>query len=134
MQFMPCSLLQFFRSDYALSRAQDEVGNPIKQDLKKGQLRFHPYNINWNYGLLPQTWEDPAHNHPELNYSVRRQLCEIPLVICGWVSVTSDASLDLTALTLIRRETMTPSTSLRLGARRTRLAACTRSSRSACSP
>ena len=72
-----------FRSDYAFSRAQDEVGNPIKQDLKKGQLRFHPYNINWNYGLLPQTWEDPAHNHPELNYSVRRQLCEIPLVICS---------------------------------------------------
>ena len=45
---------------------QDEVGNPIKQDIKKGKLRFYPYNINWNYGLLPQTWEDPAHEHPEL--------------------------------------------------------------------
>ncbi len=29
--------------------------------MKKGKLRFYPYNINWNYGLLPQTWEDPAH-------------------------------------------------------------------------
>ena len=26
-----------------------------------GKLRFYPYNINWNYGMLPQTWEDPAH-------------------------------------------------------------------------
>lgn len=36
------------------SAPQDEVGNPIKQDIKKGKLRFYPYNINWNYGLLPQ--------------------------------------------------------------------------------
>ena len=40
---------------------QDEEKNPIKQDIKKGNLRFYPYNINWNYGMLPQTWEDPAH-------------------------------------------------------------------------
>ncbi|KAK9832579.1 hypothetical protein WJX81_000316 [Elliptochloris bilobata] len=41
--------------------ATDEPTTPIKQDVKKGKLRFYPYNINWNYGLLPQTWEDPAH-------------------------------------------------------------------------
>merc|ERR1711907_746549 len=46
--------------------ATDEPKNPIKQDTKKGKLRFYPYNINWNYGLLPQTWEDPAVAHPEL--------------------------------------------------------------------
>jgi len=40
--------------------------NPIKQDVKKGQLRFvkncfphHGYI--WNYGAFPQTWEDPTH-------------------------------------------------------------------------
>jgi len=40
--------------------------NPIKQDVKKGQLRFvkncfphHGYI--WNYGAFPQTWEDPSH-------------------------------------------------------------------------
>ena len=44
--------------------------NPIKQDIKKGALRFYPYNINWNYGLLPQTWEDPAIVHPELEVAV----------------------------------------------------------------
>lgn len=24
------------------------------------------YSINWNYGLLPQTWEDPSHANPEV--------------------------------------------------------------------
>ncbi|XP_030835767.1 inorganic pyrophosphatase-like isoform X1 [Strongylocentrotus purpuratus] len=40
--------------------------NPIKQDVKKGKLRFvrncfphHGYI--WNYGAFPQTWEDPNH-------------------------------------------------------------------------
>ena len=50
--------------------ATKEARNPIKQDIKKGNLRFYPYNINWNYGLLPQTWEDPSHEHPELNVKV----------------------------------------------------------------
>ncbi|CAK8530379.1 unnamed protein product [Lathyrus sativus] len=40
--------------------ATDEPFTPIKQDIKKGKLRFYPYNIHWNYGLLPQTWEDPT--------------------------------------------------------------------------
>jgi len=47
--------------------ATDEPSTPIKQDTKKGKLRFYPYNINWNYGMLPQTWEDPAHKNPELD-------------------------------------------------------------------
>ena len=32
---------------------------PIRQDIKKGRPRFYPYPIDWNYGMLPQTWEDP---------------------------------------------------------------------------
>ncbi|XP_058069554.1 soluble inorganic pyrophosphatase 6, chloroplastic [Magnolia sinica] len=40
--------------------ATEEAFTPIKQDTKKGKLRYYPYNINWNYGLLPQTWEDPS--------------------------------------------------------------------------
>ncbi|CAJ0570110.1 unnamed protein product, partial [Mesorhabditis spiculigera] len=44
--------------------------NPIKQDEKKGLPRF-VHNIFphrgyiWNYGALPQTWEDPNHTVPE---------------------------------------------------------------------
>ncbi|KAI8027757.1 hypothetical protein LOK49_LG02G00703 [Camellia lanceoleosa] len=40
--------------------ATDESYTPIKQDTKRGKLRYYPYNINWNYGLFPQTWEDPS--------------------------------------------------------------------------
>jgi len=40
--------------------------NPIKQDIKKGALRYvancFPYKgYIWNYGAIPQTWEDPNH-------------------------------------------------------------------------
>ena len=59
---------------WACARAQDEPTTPIKQDIKKGKLRFYPYNINWNYGLLPQTWEDPAVKAEEVGgVSVRAQ-------------------------------------------------------------
>lgn len=43
-----------------------EVLNPIKQDVKKGKLRYvancfpHKGYI-WNYGAIPQTWENPEH-------------------------------------------------------------------------
>ena len=49
---------------------QDEKATPIKQDVKKGNLRFYPYNINWNYGLLPQTWEDPSFVNKEVDAAV----------------------------------------------------------------
>ncbi|XP_041614969.1 inorganic pyrophosphatase 2, mitochondrial isoform X2 [Vulpes lagopus] len=44
--------------------ATKEPLNPIKQDIKDGKLRYvanifpHKGYI-WNYGALPQTWEDP---------------------------------------------------------------------------
>ncbi|KAB0341416.1 hypothetical protein FD755_020153, partial [Muntiacus reevesi] len=44
--------------------ATKEPLNPIKQDVKDGKLRYvanifpHKGYI-WNYGALPQTWEDP---------------------------------------------------------------------------
>jgi len=34
-------------------------GNPIMQDEKKGKPRLYHGPIFWNYGCLPQTWEDP---------------------------------------------------------------------------
>ncbi|CAH2105949.1 unnamed protein product [Euphydryas editha] len=43
--------------------------NPIKQDVKKGALRyvsnvFPHHGYIWNYGALPQTWENPQHVDP----------------------------------------------------------------------
>jgi len=44
-----------------LQVSTSEEGNPIKQDIKKGKLRFYGIDMEWNYGMFPQTWEDPAH-------------------------------------------------------------------------
>jgi len=54
-----------------MSKAKMEVAtkdeqNPIMQDTKKGKLRFYHGPIFWNYGCLPQTWENPNEEHPEL--------------------------------------------------------------------
>ncbi|CAE6512342.1 unnamed protein product [Rhizoctonia solani] len=50
--------------------SKEESFNPIRQDIKKGKLRFvrncfphHGYI--WNYGAFPQTWEDPSQIHAE---------------------------------------------------------------------
>jgi inorganic pyrophosphatase len=50
--------------------SKEDPLNPIKQDTKKGKLRFvrncfphHGYI--WNYGAFPQTWEDPSATHPD---------------------------------------------------------------------
>jgi len=48
--------------------ATKEENNPIAQDIKKGKLRDYHGPIFWNYGCLPQTWEDPNEKHPELGY------------------------------------------------------------------
>ncbi|KAL8656131.1 MAG: hypothetical protein Q9210_000457 [Variospora velana] len=50
--------------------SKEEPLNPIKQDVKKGKLRyvrncFPHHGYLWNYGAFPQTWEDPNAIHPE---------------------------------------------------------------------
>ncbi|RAL02926.1 inorganic diphosphatase IPP1 [Aspergillus ibericus CBS 121593] len=50
--------------------SKEEFLNPIKQDVKKGKLRYvrncFPHKgYLWNYGAFPQTWEDPNSIHPE---------------------------------------------------------------------
>ncbi|CAG8727693.1 7532_t:CDS:2, partial [Racocetra fulgida] len=50
--------------------SKEDDFNPIKQDVKKGKLRyvrncFPHHGYIWNYGAFPQTWEDPTQVHPE---------------------------------------------------------------------
>ncbi|KAJ5111353.1 hypothetical protein N7532_001888 [Penicillium argentinense] len=50
--------------------SKEEFLNPIKQDVKKGKLRYvrncFPHKgYLWNYGAFPRTWEDPNSVHPE---------------------------------------------------------------------
>lgn len=59
-----CEIPKFTRKKYEI--ATGEVGNPIKQDEKKGILReFKKGDIFFNYGCFPQTWEDPTFIHPD---------------------------------------------------------------------
>lgn len=39
--------------------------NPIQQEIKNGKGRLYAGPIYWNYGFIPQTWENPAHIHDE---------------------------------------------------------------------
>ncbi|KAJ1721688.1 Inorganic pyrophosphatase [Coemansia erecta] len=50
--------------------SKEDKLNPIKQDTKKGKLRyvrnaFPHHGYIWNYGALPQTWEDPSHTNTD---------------------------------------------------------------------
>eukprot|EP01130_Rhizamoeba_saxonica_P002290 TRINITY_DN12124_c0_g1_i1.p1 TRINITY_DN12124_c0_g1~~TRINITY_DN12124_c0_g1_i1.p1 ORF type:complete len:281 (+),score=75.42 TRINITY_DN12124_c0_g1_i1:29-844(+) len=38
----------------------DEPMNPIKQDTKRGKLRYVNWAYPFNYGAFPQTWENPT--------------------------------------------------------------------------
>lgn len=63
---------------------------PIVQDTKKGKKRFvhnvYPYKgYIWNYGCLPQTWEDPTQVHMEtgaLGDGDPLDVCEIGTRAC----------------------------------------------------
>jgi len=64
--------------------------NPIIQDSKKGKPRFvhncfphHGYI--WNYGAIPQTWEDPTHTDPATNCKGDNDpidICDISERVC----------------------------------------------------
>lgn len=70
--------------------AVKEPLNPIKQDVKKGKLRFvancFPHRgYIWNYGAIPQTWENPKHkdeNTGQLGDNDPIDVCEIGSKIC----------------------------------------------------
>jgi len=74
--------------------ATTEEWTPIKQDVKKGKLRYFTYgDIPFNYGALPQTWEDPRLKDPLTGYGGDNdpldvvELSEFPLPIGSVVNV-----------------------------------------------
>ena len=59
-------------SNAKLEICTTEIMNPIKHDVKNGTLRyvancFPHHGYLWNYGCLPQTWEDPRYVEIETN-------------------------------------------------------------------
>jgi len=87
--------------------------NPIKQDMKNDKLRFvnncfphHGYI--WNYGAIPQTWEDPNHtdestkckgdNDPidacEIGQKVHKQGAVISVKVLGIMALIDEGETD----------------------------------------
>lgn len=52
-----------------LEMLKTEAGNPIAHDkTKSGEIRYMGYSpVLYNYGFIPQTWEDPNHINPDTN-------------------------------------------------------------------
>ncbi|XP_072137991.1 inorganic pyrophosphatase-like isoform X3 [Mobula birostris] len=80
--------------------------NPIKQDIKKGKVRYvanifpHKGYI-WNYGALPQTWEDPCHKDPSTNFCGDNDpldVCDIGSKVCSCGDVIQVKVLGALAL------------------------------------
>ncbi|KAG4072957.1 hypothetical protein HA402_006637 [Bradysia odoriphaga] len=97
----------------------DEPLNPIKQDIKKGKLRFvancfphHGYI--WNYGAFPQTWENPDHldaatackgdNDPidvlEIGYRVAARGEVVQVKILGIIALIDEGETDWKVITI----------------------------------
>eukprot|EP00127_Corallochytrium_limacisporum_P002303 Clim_evm91s109 gene=Clim_evmTU91s109 len=63
-----CEVPRYTNAKMEISK--EEPLNPILQDTKKGKLRyvrnvFPHHGYMWNYGAIPQTWEDPAHKNED---------------------------------------------------------------------
>ncbi|XP_009324246.1 PREDICTED: inorganic pyrophosphatase [Pygoscelis adeliae] len=80
--------------------------NPIKQDVKKGKLRYvanvfpHKGYI-WNYGAIPQTWEDPGHKDGNTGCCGDNDpidVCEIGSKVCSRGEVIKVKVLGMLAL------------------------------------
>lgn len=78
-------------SNAKMEIATKEALNPIKQDVKKGKLRYvanvFPHRgYIWNYGALPQTWEDPSHTDKDTNCCGDNDpidVCDIGSKVCS---------------------------------------------------
>ncbi|XP_041117537.1 inorganic pyrophosphatase [Polyodon spathula] len=86
--------------------ATKDALNPIKQDVKKGKLRYvanvfpHKGYI-WNYGAIPQTWEDPRHTDTETGCCGDNDpidVCEIGNKVCSTGEVVKVKVLGTLAL------------------------------------
>ncbi|XP_076297031.1 inorganic pyrophosphatase Nurf-38 isoform X1 [Lasioglossum baleicum] len=90
-----------------------ETLNPIKQDIKKGKLRyvancFPHHGYIWNYGALPQTWENPevldeatgykGDNDPidvlEIGYRVAKRGEVLKVKVLGAVALIDEGETD----------------------------------------
>ncbi|KAI1693340.1 inorganic pyrophosphatase domain-containing protein [Ditylenchus destructor] len=102
-----------------MEMATKEPLSPIRQDEKKDKVRFvhnvFPFHgYGWNYGALPQTWEDPTHkdeitglfgdNDPidaiEIGSKVHKRGAIINVKVLGVILLLDDGETDWKLVTL----------------------------------
>ena len=97
-------------TDKMMEMATKVENNPIMQDEKKGKARLYHGPIYWNYGCLPQTWEDPnvkgseqvggafGDNDPldvvEIGARALAMGSVTPVKVLGCLSMLDDGELD----------------------------------------
>lgn len=101
--------------------------NPIIQDTKKGKLRFVPNvfphkGYIWNYGALPQTWENPelldehtgckGDNDPldvlEIGYKVAKRGDILKVKVLGTVALIDEGETDWKILVINVEDPIAP--------------------------
>ncbi|KAL3121779.1 hypothetical protein niasHT_002007 [Heterodera trifolii] len=107
--------------------ATKEVMSPIRQDEKKGLPRFvnniFPHRgYIWNYGALPQTWEDPGHkdentgengdNDPidviEIGSKVQKRGAVIRVKILGVLALLDEGETDWKLVAIDENDELAP--------------------------
>eukprot|EP00614_Pseudopedinella_elastica_P003864 CAMPEP_0172610484 /NCGR_PEP_ID=MMETSP1068-20121228/30288_1 /TAXON_ID=35684 /ORGANISM="Pseudopedinella elastica, Strain CCMP716" /LENGTH=263 /DNA_ID=CAMNT_0013414211 /DNA_START=137 /DNA_END=928 /DNA_ORIENTATION=+ len=100
--------------------ATKEESNPIAQDMKKGKLRDYHGPIFWNYGCLPQTWENPNEEHPvlkcfgdddpidvvEIGSEAMAQGTVAPVKALGVLAMIDDGELDWKVIAIAASDPM----------------------------
>ncbi|KAK0049096.1 inorganic pyrophosphatase [Biomphalaria pfeifferi] len=106
---------------------KEEGLNPIKQDVKNDKLRFvknifphHGYI--WNYGALPQTYEDPSHVTPdtgckgdsdpldvcEIGFKIHPRGSVVPVKVLGVMCLIDEGETDWKIIAIDASDPLAP--------------------------
>ena len=95
--------------------------NPIEQDIKDGKPREYHGPIYWNYGCLPQTWENPEKTVEELKYMGDNDPLDVveigdgameigeiaPVKVLGILAMIDDGEVDWKVIAIRTNATLT---------------------------
>lgn len=114
-------------SNAKMEISREEPLNPILQDVKKGALRYvanvFPHRgYIWNYGALPQTWENPRHidagtqargdNDPvdvlEIGQRVASRGDVLPVKVLGALALVDEGETDWKLIAIDARDPLAP--------------------------
>eukprot|EP00817_Percolomonadidae_sp_ATCC50343_P007152 CAMPEP_0117430066 /NCGR_PEP_ID=MMETSP0758-20121206/9590_1 /TAXON_ID=63605 /ORGANISM="Percolomonas cosmopolitus, Strain AE-1 (ATCC 50343)" /LENGTH=319 /DNA_ID=CAMNT_0005217683 /DNA_START=175 /DNA_END=1130 /DNA_ORIENTATION=+ len=110
-----CEIPKYTRAKFEIATRMPM--NPMKQDIKNGRTRYYHHQSLFNYGLFPQTWEDPNHhikfpsgktypgdNDPidvlELGYKQLKTGDIVKVKVLGILALIDDGETDWKVLTI----------------------------------